>query len=241
MATWTYRIFLKNSSPPQQHPTNSKHPICLLEPVCLNRTSTFSERCNLVRWIQVTPPPDPPGGTSDPPAGHWKLLPGRPGMRVWEFDPGKFTFLNPKSWRLGSKEFPKENWIILRFHVNFQRCIIPLKINAWKMTVPISTTGDFGCQFSMSVFDSFRGCSYDGMLQAILHRKWRRCDLEYEVNTVHPKNLHYGRTQFATISFGRNPTTVGTYQIIYKKHCFQDSSQLHSVEKRTLLLSLHFM
>ena len=40
------------------------------------------------------------------------------------------------------------------------------------------------------------------------------------MNTIHPKNLHYGRTQFATISFGRNPTTVGTYQIIYKKTPF---------------------
>ena len=37
--------------------------------------------------------------------------------------PWKIHILNPKSWRLGSKEFPIENRVSLRFHVNFQRCI----------------------------------------------------------------------------------------------------------------------
>lgn len=122
---------------PPTHAMDSKHPICFLEPVCLNRTSTFSERLQSRKvdpsyarrsaWWYVRSASRP----LKTPAGQW------------EFESP--TLENSHVWTQSHGEFPIENWIILRFHVDFQRCIIPLKINAWKMTVPISTTGDFGC------------------------------------------------------------------------------------------------
>ena len=103
MATSTYRIFLKDSSPPQQHPMNSKHPTCLPEPVCLNRTSRnpivyWNPDPIASGWIQVTSLTFT--RLHYPRSAWWyvrsasrplKTPAGRP-VGVWESDPGKFTF-----------------------------------------------------------------------------------------------------------------------------------------------------
>lgn len=93
-----------------------KEPDCLLEPDCIRVDPSY-----VLDFHKVTPPPirlvvRPIRQQAI--ENSCREASGSLRVRPW-----KIYILNPKSWRLGSKEFPIENRVSLRFHVNFQRCI----------------------------------------------------------------------------------------------------------------------